>query len=227
MISDKTSLFNLALDAVGTRSDVSHPDEESREAEICRLWFAPVRDLVLRAAPWNSAKAFARLAVLAERNDTLAWVPTDPEPGFRFAYAAPSDIIAPRYLSTFERFTYGVYQGVRSISAQAEQSILVYTRREENISLWDDQLAMAITHALAAHIAMPLHAKAARARQAQEEANSLITNARVNDANANINEFDTIPDWLAARGYAGNAPNTRFYYPYGPMISVTEAVGVR
>lgn len=227
MISDEVSVYNMALDAVGTRSDVSATTEQSREAEVCRLWFGPTRDLVLRAAPWSVATGYSRLALLATRNDTLAWVATDPAPGYHFAYAAPSDMIAPRFMSTYGRFIQGKYGNQRALMTQDEAALLVYTRLEEQVALWDSDLAMAIVLGLAAAIAMPLHGKAQRAKNAQDQANILILQARANDANAQENQLDTIPDWIAARGSNFQAPNNRFFFPYGPLISVTEAAAVR
>lgn len=227
MANDELEIYNLALNAVGTRSNVSDPSEESREAEVCRLWFGTVRDQVLRAAPWHSAKAYARLAVLAERDTDEDWVAADPEPGFLFAYSAPSDMLYPRHLADYSRFVSGVYNGTtRAIFTQTESAILFYTLRQVNVSLWSPDLKMAIAQALAAYIAMPLHGKASRAAQAQQQANNLILSARETMANEDWNTLDVVPDWLAARGYAGTYPQTRYLYPYGPLISVTEALGV-
>ena len=226
MADNEVSIYNMALNAIGTRDNVAATTEESREAEVCRLWFGPVRDHVLRAAPWPSTRAYARLALLAERDDTLAWASTDPEPGFRYAYAAPSDMLYPRNLTSFGRFTLGIYAGQKAIMTQDENALLAYTMQQTTISLWDAQLKMAIAHALAAFIAMPLHGKPSRAKQAQDVANQLITEARVNMANTDENVYETIPDWIAARGYAGTSPATRYIYPYGPMINALEASAV-
>lgn len=225
MATSEVEIYNLALSAVGTGS-VSATTEASREAEICRLWFGTVRDHVLRAAPWPSAKAHARLAVLAERDDTLAWVDGDPDPGFMYAYAAPSDMLTPRHLTDYSRFTLSVHGDVKAIMTNTEDALLYYTRSQTNISLWDVQLQMAIVFALGAMIGMPLHGKPSRVKTAQDQANALILQAREGEANTDNNEIDTVPSWLVARGYAENAPATRYYFPYGPMISTTELPSV-
>ncbi len=190
------------------------------------MWFGPVRDQVLRAAYWPSAKAFARLALLATRDDTLAWASGDPEPGFRYAYAEPSDMLGPRYLTSYGRFTLGIHAGAKAIMTQEESALMAYTKSETNVGLWDVQLQFAIAHALAAFIAMPLHGKPSRAKKAEDTANNLIMEARVAAANSEENQFDSIPDWIAARGFSGAAPVSRFIYPYGPMISALEASAV-
>lgn len=228
MAQDKTAIFQLASTAAGGRSKISSPDEVSREAELCRLWFDPVRDQVLSAAYWPNTRATARLALLAERDPDLDWTSTDPEPGLVYAYAAPSDMVAPRYLSSFERFNYGPYNNagtdVNAISANTANAILFYTKRQTNIGLWDPQLFMAIAYALGAHITMPLTGKRSRANDVASHANDLIIQARVTAANQQVESYEAIPDWISARGYAGSYPPTQYVYPLGALISIGNSI---
>lgn len=226
MAATKLDVFNMACHAVGTRDDIAAVGENSREAEVCRLWYDKVKNQVLRAAYWSSAKGYSRLALAKERDDTLAWASDDPEPGFRYAYYVPNDFLAARFDSTYARFTVGTYANQTAVFSNTEDMILFYTNDNENVALWDAQLLMAVGYALAAHIAMPLHGKASRARNAAEQANNLILEARVSNANLENNQIDTIPEWIAARGYSGSIADTRFYYPFGPMISVAEVPAV-
>lgn len=238
MIGSATAIFNLALNSIGSRSDVSSVDERSREAEVCRLWYPIARDTVLQAAFWPGTKAFARLSVLAERTD-VPWTLNDPEPGYRFAYAIPTDLIQPRYLTTMERFTTGLMPAgnpndlmpegtdqVRALFAQTEGAVLIYTKSQTVPILWDPQLALAIAFSLAAYISMPLHAKVARAKEAAQMANDKILQARISAANSEENQYESIPEWISARGYAEVAPAFRYTYPLGPMISVDQIAGV-
>lgn len=228
MAQDEVSIYNLATSAAGARNNIALPNEASREAELCRLWFGPVRDQVLRAAPWPNTRAFSRLAVLAERDPDLEWTASDPEPGLLYSYAVPSDMVYPRYLSTFERFTYGVYDNsgtdVQAIQTNTANAILYYTKRQTNIGLWDSQLYFAIAYALSAHITMPLTGKPQRALNAARMANDLIMQARVNAANSDEESYETIPEWISARGYAGSYPATRYIYPNGALISIGNSV---
>jgi hypothetical protein len=72
---DIVELYNLALDTVGARATISLPTEQSREAEVCNLWFPNIRDQVLASAAWPEATKMARLAQLAtQEGDTwLDW----------------------------------------------------------------------------------------------------------------------------------------------------------
>lgn len=223
MITDEVSIYNLALSSIGTRSSVALPTEKSREAEICRLWFGPVRDRVLRAAPWPSTRAWARLALLKERDYDDRWVADDPEPEFLYAYSPPSDMLAPRYLAGYQRFTLASYPGNKlAIMTNQHQALLCYTKKQPVIGLWDAGLQMAIVNALAAHIALPLHGKTARARNALEQANTLIMQAREEAANDDVDSTESIPPWIAARGYTGTLNETRYIYPNGSLFSAGE-----
>jgi hypothetical protein len=223
MITDEVSIYNLALNAVGTRSNIALPNEKSREAEVCRLWFGPVRDRVLRAAPWPSTKAWARLALRKERNDQESWVIDDPEPGFQFAYAPPIDMLAPRYLAGYQRFSLSSYPGNKlAIMTSQDAALLCYTKQQTVISLWDVSLQMAIVYGLASYIAMPLQGKAQRAQQAMNEANNLIISAREQAANDDVAQITTTPDWIAARGYSTGVMDTRYFYPSGALFTAGE-----
>lgn len=226
MAADEVSLYNMALNAVGTRDDVSAPNEVSREAEVCRLWFEPARNQVLRAAPWPCALAFARLAVLAERDESVNWTPTDPNPGWHWAYAVPDDLLTPRFSSSYSPFDYGVYGSVRAVMSNEEAMILAYTKKQTIIPLWDAGLYMAVAYALAAYIAMPLTGKQSTAKRSEDQANALILSAREASANDSETFLDTVPDWISARGYACPAPTRRFFFPYGAMISFRDLPSV-
>lgn len=229
MAASEVELWNQSLSAIGT-SSISATTELSREAEVCRIWYTTVRDEILRAAFWPSTKKWARLAVVAERDFSADWGVDDPGPQWRFVYALPADIIAPRFLSTYGRFTIELYSptvGAESVALMTdhEQVVLQYSKKQENVQLWDASLSMAITYGLAAHICVPLTGKLKLAQHLLNLANSLILNARQNTANENVEQYETIPDWIAARGYAEAAPVTKFLYPYGPALSISGEPG--
>jgi len=224
MADSVVQIYNMALSAVGTRSLVSGPDENSREGEVCRLWYNPVRDQVLRAANWASARAVARLALMSSAEDV--WSPGLPEPGYLYQYALPADFLYPQSMTDWSRFVLGstnTGQGV--IMANTTDAMLVYTRRNPVVPSWDPDLAMAIAYGLAAAIAMPLHGKAGRAELALKVANDAIMRARVRTANENTEMLDAVPDWLAARGVGLTSLYSRYVYPVGPLLT-TSGIGI-
>jgi hypothetical protein len=226
MTADVVSIYNLALNAVGKRDNLQSTQDKDRGAEVCNLWYPIIRDTVFRAAPWPSAKAFFRLNLLKERAETN-WSSGDPEPGFRFAYGVPADMIYPRYLTEYGRFTVSTYPDNRqAINTNVQNAVLVYNKRNEAAGTWDVSLKMAIVYGLAANICMPLTGKPARAQTMIDNANNLIFTARQNEANTDENLMDTLPDWITARGFTSPIVSTRYYYPWGPALTIESPANV-
>ena len=219
-ISSETSVYNLALNAIGARDNVSSPSENSREAEVCRLWYSVVRDQVLASAAWPEATEIAYLAQLSEQEDGV-WVDGEPRQGYTYAYSLPNDLLRPQYLTDFGRFLITSHTGdQRALHSNTAQAALVYTKRLETISLWNPELQMAIVYALAAHICMPITGKPSRAKMLVQQANEFILQARESAANASQEHHESIPDWITARGYGG-ITTQRYYYPYGSLLSLS------
>lgn len=218
MVPDVVSIFNLALNAVGKRDNLSATTERDRGAEVCRLWYPVVRDQVLRAAPWPSCRKARRLALYAVRGDQV-WEESLPEEGWAYAYTVPDDMLYPRYLSQFERFDLGTLGDQQVILTNVPNAILTYTFRQEIVQRWETSLAMSVVYGLGANIVMPLAAKPQRAALLVQQANDLILGARVEAANSSNVSYETIPDWIAARGYS-NPGDNRFYYPAGSLLAI-------
>lgn len=209
MSFSKAELFSLALSACGSDFGVSDPEEQSREAALCRLWYPEVRDQLIAAAPWPSVRAYSRLALLTERDESALWTPSAPAPHMRFAYSIPADLLHPYYLSTYERFE---YLG-RRISTNAEQPILFYNRREDDLSKWDQGLKDAIIHALASRIARPLTGRNEIVGQNFELAQLRTQQAQVAAANSQDMQQEELPDWLQVRGSSISSP-TKYFHPF-------------
>lgn len=219
MATTEVEIYNLALSAIGTRARISSPSEETREAQICNLWYPVVRDTALRAAPWACSRVTARLAVSGQRLGT-EWVEGDPEPPWFYRYALPVDFLYPRWLDDYSNFVLGSYDNKTMLLTNSEDAILTYTKKQNNPASWDVDLYRAISLGLAAAIAMPLHGKADRANVMIQDANTLLLQARVNAANENMQELDAMPDWLMARGATVNSNYNKFIYQYGPLFSI-------
>lgn len=224
-VSSEVNVYQLALDAVGTRSNISATTENSREAEICSRWYVTVRDHVFRTAFWPSLKKTRRLALLAERDDSADWVAADPDPHWKYAYSIPDDMAAARFLSTYSRFDLSWYNGAQvALQTDQEDAILFYSFKNENPGAWDDGLKMAIITALASQIARPLTGKRSLAADLARQANDFILAARVMAANEVSESYDSMPEWITARGYQDLAPSTRFMMPYSSLLSVTGEI---
>jgi hypothetical protein len=206
-------LWNLALSAVGSRSLIANPNEKGREADLCRLHYPFVLDAVTKAASWPCAKAWSSLARVRERDFSLQWAPSDPPPPWRFSYAAPSDMLAPRHTVTYQRFAVGQSGESSVIFSQEEQPILHYTRKVTNPELFDRAMHNAVVFALASRLCVPLSAKDNRAAALREQAVEAILLARTEFANESYEEMNELPSWIQVRG-ASIAPRLeRFFWP--------------
>lgn len=223
MAQNEVSLYNLALSAAGARSRVSAPTEASREAEICRLWFAPTYRQILRAAPWASTRSVSRLALIKERVDGSDWIAGDPMPEYRYAYALPAKCLRPRYLSGYARFTVELLNSeTQAIMTNQENALLYYTYDQDGVGMWDSQLYMAVAKALGAQIALPLNGKAAAAQRAMQEANSFIYQARESAANESFEQLSAVAATMQVRGSAYDMPLSPYIYPDGPTFAVSN-----
>lgn len=223
MAQDLVGLFNLALSACGTRSSLSLPNENSREAEICNLHFPTVRDLVMCAAHWTSLKAAASLPLLASRNSNVEWTVGDPMPNWLYAYGLPPDYLHPRYINTFSPFEIGIHGSSRALFSNASVTVLTYTRRLDVLQMLEPNLYHSIAYGLASAISLALHGKVSRAKLNIEQANQYISQARANDANKDFKMFESIPPWLAARGVTQPGAISEFIYPHGPLLTEITA----
>lgn len=211
-----THLCNLALSAIGHTRLITDIEEASNEAEQCNLWYEPVRKMVFSAAPWASLESYARLSLLAERDDDAAWVATDPAPGWTYAYARPADMIWPRYQSDFGNFFPGTRNSQRAIMSNSESPILYYTRDEENVDFWEPMLYMAMSYTLAAHICKGVTGRDSDLGNMMQLGEDLVLRARAQNANYRADRpLDYLPPELAARGYSGGTPTALYVYPPG------------
>ncbi len=221
MVTSKVDLWNLAIAAIGGSKFLTDPDEQGIQADRCRLFYPVARDRVLAAAPWSEARTYAQLALTKARDTSLAWGLGDPAPGFAYAHRLPSDMIRPNNLATYNTFTLGNIAGLPQLMSNEETPILIYTARIDNPAVWGPGLVDAISLTLASMLVMPNEGKTDRAQLAINLANEAILTARTHAANAEPQQFETIPDFLAARGISGPLNPNRYIYPVGPLISLS------
>lgn len=218
MATDAVVLYNLALDKIGARANISLPSENSREAEACNRWFPNIRDQVLASAPWPEATKMERLALLGTQADSV-WVPGDPRPDLTNSFALPTDCLRPQYLSDYSHFTIQSFDDEnRALMGNSSSPILIYTFRQTLVSMWSSELQMAIMYGLAASICAGLTGKTSRAKLLMEQANQHIISARETAANTNNERFESIPDWIVARGYSDGRSQSQYFYPFGALL---------
>ena len=111
-------IANRALSAIGTRSQITSLTEDSNEAEQCNLLLEPLRDELLRLAPWNCATNTNLLSVLKSAPGTpenpddtsTTWNKSLPPPPWAYEYAYPVDCLRPLWI--IPQFSTGFAGGV-------------------------------------------------------------------------------------------------------------------
>lgn len=111
-------IANRALSSIGTRSQIADISEDSNEARSCKLLLEPLRDELLRMAPWNCAMNFANLSLICSAPGTpenptagaTTWDKGIPPPPWSYEYVYPSDCLRPVYV--VPQFTTGFTSGV-------------------------------------------------------------------------------------------------------------------
>lgn len=215
---DVVTIFNQAISAIGHRARIATENEASREAEVCRLWYPTVRNQVMSAAPWSALRKVAKLVLSTERENDDPWETGNPQPGYLFSYTLPTDMLVPRFLTSYAPFEITNLSNIRTLQTNDESPILVYTALSEDPNTWGlGGLTMCVIYALASYICHPITAKRALAADTAQRANTLILEARAQEANMQSAPHDTMPDWILARGVAGGSP-TRFFYPYSAAL---------
>lgn len=117
-MTSEVDLANRALSSIGTRSTIASLSEVSNEAIQCSILLEPLRDELLRMAPWNCATNFNNLTLICAapgtpENPTTApqsWNKGIPPPPWAYEYAYPSDCLRPIWI--VPQFSTGFASGV-------------------------------------------------------------------------------------------------------------------
>jgi len=117
-VTSQVDIANQALSLIGTRSQIASLDEQSNEALAVNKWIDTCRRRLLRMAPWNSAKNFNVLALIAAApgtpenpsGGTVTWQKGQPPPPWSYEYAYPADCVRPIYI--VPQFNTGFAPGV-------------------------------------------------------------------------------------------------------------------
>lgn len=104
-MASEVTICNRALQAIGTRSQISSLTENSTEARNCNLIYTDTRDEVLSMAFWNFAKKTDFLSVLKQAPGTpggvstaTQWSTSFPAPPWLYEYAYPVDCLTMRQI---------------------------------------------------------------------------------------------------------------------------------
>lgn len=202
MASSVIDICNLALGVIGNNR-LTALTERSAEATECARFYDQSLDEALEAFDWPFARAFAR-GVSPSGVEHL--------PGYAYAYAVPSGCIAVRGIARsmvsepsidYTISTVDIPDGaVRVLHTNQAGAIIVYTRRETNVSWFSPLFVAAVAAKLAQYMAMPLTKSETKRDRAKKLYEETIEQAAVSVGNQGRLGLgaDVLPDWLKARG---------------------------
>jgi hypothetical protein len=175
-----TQLCNLALAEIGDTYSITDINETSNQAAVCRLFFAPTRDALLRGHQWNFARSLANLSAES----------TAPVFGWDYQYALPSDFLRLVEFNGLDawqteddfQIANGPSGGLVLLCDENEASI-VYISRVTDANLFDALFVEAFTLRLASRICTKLTKDDAIKDRLAREAKEALARARQTDAN--------------------------------------------
>lgn len=172
----EVEICNLALANIRAAS-INSLTETSLQAQICALKYPFCRDFMLENAPWNFAHRFKPLALLTDEIFNYAYVYQYPSDCLRVNHLvlnfaeveAQSAGLRSRFFDSefprpnlkrqvkYEIFNIGTgTAGNRVIAANESELRIDYRAKIEDPNLFSFEFVMALSHFLAAEIALPI-----------------------------------------------------------------------
>lgn len=174
-------ICNLALDSVG-RSTIQSINEDTREAQVCKLRYGLSRDFALADFDWGFARTHSVLPLTSEEY-----------PGWDYAYARPSDCLAPRWIynsASKEKenaipFDIGLSsdKNTNLILTDQQGAVLIYTTVVTNTSAFSPAFSLSLSWRLAAEIAIPLCSDLNLAKEMKQNYATSLASAKAASAN--------------------------------------------
>lgn len=161
MATAEAGICNLALARIGQANFIDSLDEDSAPGKACKAVYGFARNIALTSFPWPFATGRKTLGLLAS-------VVRD---GWSFAYAVPTDLLAPRHIWTGSRsplvsedipYTLEANDNGDGEILLTDQpgALLVYTRAVRSPAVFPPLFVDALACLLARELVMPLSLRA-------------------------------------------------------------------
>lgn len=174
---NSTDICNMALAYIG-QGRIASLDEKGEEAVQCKLFYNHLRRKLLSEYRWNFAERYVKLALLDKKI-----------PRWDYVYAYPAQCLVIRELYDGEspyagenrkenHLVININDGAKGICTNISHAYASYTADEENGELFTDYFIDALSHALAANIAVPLSGSPSAANQQYQLMQQALINAK-------------------------------------------------
>lgn len=202
-MSSVVEICNRALANLNHGIRISDIDEDSNEADQCRLYYDASRRAALRAFPWNFAMAYEALAELSDDPVSSQW---------SVMYGYPSGCLAVRAIlpqpagSTPNKFEVALNatKTARVIMCDVADATARFTYDIEDPTLFDPQFEDALAWMLASQMANVLTGSVQMKQMAETQFRNVINSAWVSDGSEGVQEPVPEAEWVRARFDGGN-----------------------
>lgn len=196
------TVCNMALGNIGITQTIENIDDNNERARMCKLYYEPLRDQLIRKHTPNFAQAVVALALVSG----------DPPPGWEYQYRYPTDCLFAKQLTDED----GARQGASVISesvwssdawlglrlsqhkipfeVRADPSVtgriivtdledahLWYTKKVTDPNQFDPEFVVGLSWALASAIAIPLKVNPNIAQYATNMARGMMGEAQAGE----------------------------------------------
>lgn len=221
--STPVTIANRALAEIAAQSTITSLDDPSTEAVTCKIFYEPLRAMLMRAANWNFGKRQASMSLLGSRTtgDSIGRWP--------FKYAYPVNCARLRFLN--DQWGCGPLQSSRFdiqnedfgietrtvVLSNVPGATAVYTSEVRDPTLFDSMFEEAFVMALASKLVLPLSGNVGLKSSFIAAATDAVIAARASDGNEGQHTTDHTPDWISARnlgvyGWGAESPFGGMWY---------------
>jgi len=159
MAYTEVQICRFALSYCGTTATISSLTEDSVEAKLCNLHYAPTRDALLEGFAWPFATKYTSPALYEEYEDG-----DNEASDWAFSYRLPIDCLSVRRIVTANGraetdpapFAMGQSVDGPILFTDQEDPVIEYTAKFENPQLYPHSFAKALAWALAAELSFAL-----------------------------------------------------------------------
>lgn len=155
----EVEICNMALARVAMTKPIASLAEKSKEAELCRTFYGPLREQVLRDFPWPFAESHVALADVGS-----------PAPGWQYRYRYPAnclkvrEIVQPGWRRALTSdmqisFRLGYDVGGRVINTDQPEASARFTFNVDDTTQFDPLFIDALAWRLAMDLALPISSK--------------------------------------------------------------------
>ena len=210
------TVCNMALGNVGITQTIENIDDNNERARICKLYYEPLRDQLIRKMEPNFAQAVVALSLVSG----------DAPPGWEYQYRYPTDCLFAKQLTdengaripNLAQFEFGDTMGLRLsqskipfevradpgatgriIVTDLEDAYLWYTKKVTDPNQFDPEFLIGFSWVLASAISIPLKVSAPIAQYAANMARSLMGEAEVGTQSEQQPYDDRVSPSIAGR----------------------------